>query len=146
MEAHAITSTLWIGSYPGPSVTLRHSFDVIVLCALERQALDTDIDVIRIPFDDAPRMPPELLQRILPVAAHISGLRGAGKRVLVTCQAGVNRSSFVAALSLMMSGAPAQDAIRLIRARRKPRNGMIPLCNPAFVQALKRYEKSQQLL
>lgn len=96
------------------------------------------------PFDDAPKMPKELLSELRKVAWQLAKQRGRGKRVLVTCQAGVNRSSFVAALSLMVSGVTAQDAIRLIRERRKPRNGMIPLCNATFVQTLKTHERSIQ--
>jgi hypothetical protein len=42
----------------------------------------------------------------------------AGDRVLVRCQAGLNRSGLVTALILMRIGHSAQEAIDLIRARR----------------------------
>lgn len=42
----------------------------------------------------------------------------SGKRVLVRCQAGINRSSLVAALILIRDGLSARDAIDLIRAKR----------------------------
>lgn len=41
-----------------------------------------------------------------------------GKRVLIRCQAGLNRSSLVTALVLMQDGLSARDAIDLIRAKR----------------------------
>lgn len=42
----------------------------------------------------------------------------AGKRVLVRCQAGINRSSLVMGLVLMMDGYPAAAAIKLMRTKR----------------------------
>lgn len=41
-----------------------------------------------------------------------------GKRVLIRCQAGLNRSSLVTALVLMRDGYSAKDAIDLIRTKR----------------------------
>ena len=58
-------------------------------------------------------------------------------RVLVTCQAGVNRSSLVAAMALIQSGWTATGAIERIRERRDPPIGMMPLENRIFVQILK---------
>ena len=42
----------------------------------------------------------------------------AGKRVLIRCQAGINRSSFIMAHVLMRDGYTAQDAIDLMRQKR----------------------------
>jgi len=42
----------------------------------------------------------------------------SGDRVLVRCQAGLNRSGLVTALILMKEGLTAQDAIDLIRTKR----------------------------
>lgn len=47
---------------------------------------------------------------------------------LVHCQAGLNRSSLVAARSLMLKGRTADEAITLIRESRSP----ACLCNPSF--------------
>ncbi len=47
---------------------------------------------------------------------------------LVHCQAGLNRSSLVAARVLMLAGRTADEAITLIRDQRSP----ACLCNPAF--------------
>ena len=43
-----------------------------------------------------------------------------GQRVLIRCQAGLNRSGLVTALVLMKDGLSAQEAINLIRKQRDP--------------------------
>jgi protein-tyrosine phosphatase len=55
-----------------------------------------------------------------------------GKRVLIRCQAGLNRSGLVTALVLMRAGFTAQDAIDRIRNVRDPQC----LYNKAFVKFL----------
>ena len=52
----------------------------------------------------------------------------AGKRVLIRCQAGLNRSGLVMALVLIREGYSPASAIELIRARR----GSAALCNSTF--------------
>lgn len=56
----------------------------------------------------------------------------SGKRVLVRCQMGWNRSGLITALALMKSGYDPKHAIDLIRARRSPH----ALCNTDFVHYL----------
>ena len=56
----------------------------------------------------------------------------SGKKVLVRCAAGWNRSGLVTVLALMKDGHGAKDAIDLIRARRSPQ----ALCNEDFVRYL----------
>lgn len=58
--------------------------------------------------------------------AHADWKRG--KRVLIRCQAGWNRSGLVMALVLIRDGMDASDAIRLIRGRRSE----YALCNRTF--------------
>ena len=55
-----------------------------------------------------------------------------GKKVLIRCQAGWNRSGLITALVLMREGMPAQRAINLIREKRSPH----ALCNRTFVEWL----------
>jgi hypothetical protein len=52
----------------------------------------------------------------------------AGKRVLIRCQAGLNRSGLVMALVLIRDGFTPEDAVELIRAQR----GHMALCNSRF--------------
>jgi len=42
----------------------------------------------------------------------------AGKRVLIRCQAGINRSGLTMALVLLLDGYEPDDAIELMRSRR----------------------------
>ena len=51
-----------------------------------------------------------------------------GKRVLIRCQAGWNRSGLITALVLMLHGVDAKAAIELIRNKRSSH----ALCNPEF--------------
>lgn len=61
------------------------------------------------------------------IAAKVNELRKKGV-VLVHCQAGLNRSSLIATRALMLEGMTADEAIKLVRAKRSP----ACLCNPAF--------------
>lgn len=56
----------------------------------------------------------------------------AGKRVLIRCQAGINRSSLVMALVLIREGFSAKKAIELMRQKR----GQAVLANRHFVEWL----------
>jgi hypothetical protein len=56
----------------------------------------------------------------------------SGDRVLIRCQAGLNRSGLVTALVLIKDGYSADEAINLIRAQR----GDYALCNSHFEQWL----------
>jgi len=64
-----------------------------------------------------------------------------GKRVLIRCQAGLNRSGLITALVLMMDGFTADEAINLIRTNRDP----MCLYNDAFVGWLKRQDAEDWL-
>jgi len=65
------------------------------------------------------------------VAAHRDWKKG--KRVLVRCQAGINRSGLVMALMLIREGYSAEDAINLMREKR----GRAVLTNKHFENWLK---------
>ena len=64
----------------------------------------------------------------------------SGKKVLVRCQAGWNRSGICVALTLMRDGLTAKDAIDLIRARRSPH----ALCNEDFVRYLEDLSRAKR--
>ena len=55
-----------------------------------------------------------------------------GKKVLIHCQGGLNRSGIVTALVLLKEGCGPKVAISLLRARRSPH----ALCNADFVRYL----------
>jgi len=62
---------------------------------------------------------------IISIADWVHSEWKAGKRVLIRCAAGWNRSGLVTALVLMKEGYGAQEAIELIREKRSPN----ALCN-----------------
>lgn len=64
-----------------------------------------------------------------------------GQRVLIRCQAGINRSGLVTALILMRQGLTAAEAIEKIRSRRSK----VCLANSSFVEFLSS-EKAQEII
>lgn len=137
IDAHRVASKLWIGSFPQDSRACK-MFDVIVLCAKEHQDLPYSCsNVLHVPLDDAKPTANEV-SLALRAGSVINKLRSQGKRVLVTCAAGVNRSSWVAATALIKSGVSPWKAIADIREHRKPPIGLRPLCNPHFTEILMR--------
>jgi protein-tyrosine phosphatase len=72
------------------------------------------------------------IDRILRAARWAHDRWRGGDRVLIRCQAGLNRSGLVTALVLMRDGYDATEAISLIRERRSP----WALCNDDFVRWL----------
>jgi len=113
-----------------------------VLAAEELQDIPLKCEVIHAPLDDAVPTKKEL-ETALDAAWKVYNARKAGKRVLVTCAQGINRSALIVALVLMIHGMPAERAITRIRALRK---GVIlqPLCNQAFVKVLHQIEKNRR--
>ena len=140
IDAHQIATGLWIGSHPKAPVG--HLFDTVVLCALERQGKLPGVHNVKAPLDDATPSKREIRVAVS-AAKTIHELRRRGKKVLVTCAQGVNRSSLVAAMAMMLDGESAQMAIHRIRSRRFPPIGMKPLSNESFVQLLYRLDQQR---
>lgn len=141
IDATRVASKLYVGSYP-PAALKSKGFDVVVLCAKELQKVSPDIFTIRFPFDDGSLSSRDYM-RAVRTATVVNRYRLAGKRVLVTCAMGINRSAFVAALAIMqLEHLPADTVIQRIRALRGPAVAVPPLSNPAFVEALKHFDKN----
>lgn len=102
-------------------------FDTVITAYAWAQPVDWFVKEIRLGFWDAgtESMPiPEIMQ-----AALIAYQDWAdGKRVLIRCQAGLNRSGLITALVLIMAGYAAEEAIAIIRQNRSP----YALCNEDF--------------
>lgn len=69
---------------------------------------------------------------LVALADLVEDLRRAGKRVLVHCAAGINRSGLVSAAALIRGGYDAEEAIDMVR---EARSGA--LNNPEFVALLR---------
>jgi protein-tyrosine phosphatase len=112
-----------------------HAFDVVVLCAWghqpDRRAFPRTMRVVYAPMDDATLSQHDAY--VAEVASAIAARELArGRRVLVTCQAGWNRSGLVSALTLTkLYGWPGKYAVDRVKAAREN-----ALQNQSFVDYL----------
>jgi len=74
--------------------------------------------------------------KVREVARFVANLVSTGKRVLVQCVQGLNRSAMVLARALMFLGESPERAIRLIRYKRGQDEGYGALGNESFVRWL----------
>jgi len=123
-----------------------HEISLSSKCAITKKDFDTCITVyawanpadwlvkeLRYGFYDADLKDADLREIYdLVRVGHADWKRG--KRVLVRCQAGMNRSGLVTALILMKEGYTADEAITLIRTKRHPN----ALFNKSFVNWLRK--------
>lgn len=138
-------SSLFQGSYPKLTPELMTQFDVVVYCAMERQPSDRDLrhvppgkHVFRVPLDDDAHQPitRELASQLLKLARQLAIHARAGRRVLITCAMGMNRSGIVSALTMMIvAGCDGPTAVATVRKRRRPlSDGTRALFNPIFAR------------
>ena len=97
----------------------KRPFDLIVTLYADAQPAPWGVEEIRYGFPDA-ELDPNDLDRLRQIAAYAAERWKAGCRVLIRCQAGVNRSGVVAALVLLAGGWEPRQAIQHLRARRSP--------------------------
>lgn len=134
LDVSNIAPRLWIGSAPTHGMDMP-DFDVLVLCAEEFQPDRTQFHgvTIRCPIPDAVLDNSQLARALIAAKATAEGL-AVGRRVLVTCMAGLNRSAFVAALALgRLTRKGADEVISIVRTRRHPQ----ALSNQYFVTILR---------
>lgn len=137
---------LWMGG-TSDQATLGHSdakleitpfhFDTVATLYASAVPVDWYVKELRLGFYDHDQVDIDQHDLDQLVASLYSDWQ-AGKRVLIRCQAGWNRSGLVTGLVLMREGFSAQEAIDLIRRMRSPN----ALCNSAFEQHLKEQEPS----
>lgn len=131
--ANEIIPGLWMGGKPPVGPGLSKYIDVLVLMAKDFQPsskLFPDITVLHAPMtDDHNGMPAGDSDTAMNTAMRVAKLVKQGKRVLVTCWAGRNRSGLVTALALMLLKKMNPDqAVGLIRAARSE----LAMRNPHF--------------
>lgn len=138
LDASPISRLLWVGAAPPPGRYQKY-FDVIVFTAEEVQPPDEDypgVRVRRFPFADEDPASDEDMLTAWDAAEAVARDMDRGRRVLVTCAMGRNRSALVAALALYLQGGfTGPQAMTRLRMRRRDRFGNRALSNPAF-QAL----------
>jgi hypothetical protein len=97
----------------------RREYDAVVTLYAWAQPVDWEVEELRYGFGDG-ALHGEDLTRVLRAAAWAHERWHAGDRVMIRCQAGLNRSGLVTALVLVMDGWDPAEAILHIRAQRSP--------------------------
>jgi protein-tyrosine phosphatase len=118
-------------------------FDVLVLTAMEYQPgaqYFPNVQVLYVPLnDDGTPMTDDEMRRALRAGREVALFIRQGRRVLVTCQMGRNRSGLVVVIALMDLGMSAPDAVRLVRRAR----GQFALGNRYFLNFIAQSAQNQ---
>lgn len=138
-----ILSGLWLGGTDdfdtidyeanpyGTREITRKEFDAVVTLYAWARPVDWFVEEVRYGFyDDNSSFDEEALMR---AAKYAHEQWKSGKRVLVRCQAGINRSGLTMGLVLMLEGYTADEAIKLMRTKRSSS----VLINESFERYLK---------
>lgn len=138
-----IADRLWIGGTADddtimefnraakPSIT-KQDFDTVITAYAFANPCDWGVKELRYGFYDGDMKDIDFENIKYLVDVAYDDWKNKGKRLLIRCQMGYNRSSFILCQVLMRDGYTAKDAITLIRARRSPH----ALCNEGFVRYL----------
>lgn len=136
IEADEIMERLWQGSIPPRGRKLsREGFDMVVLCSSDFQFPASDfpgVEVVHAPYEDN-ILTPDARALVLEAADRVAFAYRQGKKVLVTCTAGLNRSGYVMGMALhLIFGWEGNRCVGLIRRQRS--NPSMPLLKPLFNQ------------
>ena len=126
--------SLWQGAASTVNIADMYGFDTIILCAQEWQPsmVGARIEVIRFLSDDAPLTRAHLQEAIF-ISGKVERRIRAGKHVLCTCFAGLNRSGLVTALAVMkLTKKPGREVVGYIQQKRDG-----ALCNESFAATLR---------
>lgn len=134
MSDTEILPDLWMGPAPTPEHALVGRYDVVALTAKEYQPDQTRFRarLLRAKLDDTLQPSTEELMWAFLTGRQVAQSVAEGKRTLVSCAMGKNRSGLVTALAAReLMGLTGAEAARLVRSRRP-----IALTNPVFVRFL----------
>ncbi len=134
-ESSLILPTLFISAHPEPGTLT--DIDVLVGVAKECPVCAADhpgVQVLHVPLVDDGPPSDEDWALALKAAENVMHHRTAGRRVLVSCKMGYNRSGLVVALALVQQGYTGKAAIALLRQGR----GHNALNNEFFEARVKR--------
>lgn len=134
IDANCITPRLWQGSDPPKGSVLQElGFHTLALCAQEHQypsKFYPGLRVLHAPLDDSFYVPAD---EAMSAARVLADEHRVGRKVLVVCHMGLNRSGLVSALTLWhLSGRAGADCLGCVQARRPG-----ALFNPAFAGFLR---------
>lgn len=107
----------WLSTNQG-SVITKSDFDSVYTFYGDAEPVDWFVKELRLAFYDSSEFSIDPKRDLFHVveAAHRDWV--AGQRVLIRCQAGLNRSGLVLGLVLIRAGFDPQEAIDMIRAKR----------------------------
>lgn len=117
----------------------RDDFDCVYTLYADSEPADWFVKEIRFGFYDGPMRDFDPTEELLDIVKMAHNDWKSGKRVLIRCQAGLNRSGLVMALVLIRDGYDPADAIRLMREKRSP----AVLCNGSFTRWLLELNEEQ---
>ena len=106
---------------------VNNEFDCVVTLYAWAAPANWGVEERRFGFPDASIID-EYIPTIVELAQWAHSKWAAGKRVNIRCQAGLNRSGLITALTLMISGMSADEAIDTLRAKRSS----YALCNGEY--------------
>lgn len=138
--AYRVFGSLWIGSAPPIGWAVSEHFDCLVLSAMEYLPGPTcypRVETLAVSLNDdgSPMRKEEMAEAVRAAGKVLSWLRG-GKRVLVSCHQGRNRSGLICALALCKGqGMTPKQAVETVRQARGPN----ALRNDYFLRFLKSY-------
>lgn len=140
-NASEVLPRLWQGGVPKPG---RYDLDLIVLAASEYQPTVDKFpgaELLHVPLPDDWRgltatAREKLYATVVAASREVADWHRAGKRVLVTCGAGLNRSGLITGVALRELGYTADEALALIRRARGPR----ALAGKAFPRFIRDYQ------
>ncbi len=110
----------------------RDNFDSVYTMAGWANGAGANVKEMRFAIEDGDMLDFDAESDLWPLVESAHADWKAGKRVLIRCRAGLNRSGLVMALVLIREGFSAEAAIELIREKR----GDVALCNYVFVDWL----------
>ncbi len=116
---------------PSRDAAMEASIDAVVTLFARATPWGSGVMELRYGFPDA-RPSAATLEQVVEAARWAHRRWTSGERVLIRCQAGLNRSGLVTALVLMMEGSSVAEAIAAIRSARAG----VALCNTHFVDWL----------
>lgn len=98
-----------------------HVFDVVRVCEptySTKQLEDNGISVLDLPFDDGTSPPLDVVERFFTLLRERFSAQ-PGSCVAVHCVAGLGRAPVMVALALIELGLPYEDAVDMIRTKRR---------------------------
>lgn len=137
-QADEVYPGLWVGGHLVHKVI---PWEVLVLCAPERwRSQPKGPDVLWVELYDDPTTPwtsdQEWCDMVVLAGGAVASHVRHSRRVLVSCNMGLNRAGLISGLALRHLGLSAEAAIDKIRSER----GHMALSNPVFVQAIRDFE------